>query len=124
MAARTAVTLVHRGPDDFGSWADPGGEAAFGFQRLSILDLTPEGHQPMTSSDGRFDAWLRGPLREWAQDLLSEQRLAREGFFDPAPVRSALREHPEGRRNRQYQLWTVLMFQSWLEQHESPGRPA
>ncbi len=71
-----------------------------------------------------IDAWLRGPLREWAEDLLSEQRLEREGFFDPAPVRSALREHLEGRRNLQYQLWTVLMFQSWLDRHDSRGRRA
>lgn len=69
-----------------------------------------------------IDAWLRGPLREWAEDLLSEERLAREGFFDPAPVRSALMEHMQGRRNRQYQLWTVLMFQSWLDQQHEGGR--
>jgi len=69
-----------------------------------------------------IDAWLRGPLREWAEDLLSEQRLQREGFLDPAPVRSALREHLQGRRNYQYKLWTVLMFQSWLDQQRSVGR--
>ncbi len=71
-----------------------------------------------------IDAWLRGPLLEWAEDLLSEEKLAREGFFDPAPVRAALREHVEGKRNRQYQLWTVLMFQSWLDQQAGAGRPA
>lgn len=69
-----------------------------------------------------IDAWLRGPLREWAGDLLSKQRLAREGFFDPAPVRSALREHLQGSRNRQHELWTVLMFQSWLDQQQSVAR--
>jgi asparagine synthase (glutamine-hydrolysing) len=70
-----------------------------------------------------IDAWLRGPLREWAEDLLSEERLAREGFLDPAPVRSALRQHLQGRRNRQYELWTVLMFQSWLDRQHGVGRP-
>jgi len=69
-----------------------------------------------------IDAWLRGPLREWAEDLLSEEKLRREGFFDPAPVRSALRDHLQGRRNRQYQLWTVLMFQAWLDEQQSVGR--
>ena len=76
-----------------------------------------------------IDAWLRGPLRGWAQDLLSQQRLEREGFLDPAPIQAALREHLDGRRNHQYQLWAVLMFQSWLEEttrrqalRESRGR--
>jgi len=69
-----------------------------------------------------IDSWLRGPLRDWAEDLLSEQRLQREGFLDPAPVRAALREHVQGRRNNQYQLWTVLMFQSWLDQQQSVWR--
>jgi asparagine synthase (glutamine-hydrolysing) len=70
-----------------------------------------------------IDAWLRGPLREWAEDLLSQQRLEREGFLDPAPVRSALREHLQGNRNHQYRLWTVLMFESWLDQQQMVGRP-
>jgi asparagine synthase (glutamine-hydrolysing) len=70
-----------------------------------------------------IDAWLRGPLREWAEDLLSEEKLAREGFFDEAAVRSALREHLQGKRNRQHELWAVLMFQSWLDHQHVVGRP-
>ncbi len=66
IAARMAETLAHRGPDDFGSWADPAGEAAFGFRRLSILDLTPDGHQPMTSSDGRFTVVFNGEIYNFA----------------------------------------------------------
>jgi asparagine synthase (glutamine-hydrolysing) len=62
-----------------------------------------------------IDAWLRGPLRGWAQDLLSEERLRREGFFEPAPVQHALRQHLEGTHNRQFQLWAVLMFQAWRD---------
>lgn len=62
------------------------------------------------------DAWLRGPLREWAEELLSEARLRREGLLEPGPIRAALRDHLAGTGNRQYELWTVLMFQAWLEE--------
>ena len=62
-----------------------------------------------------IDAWLRGPLREWAESLLDESRLRREGFFHPEQIRRKWEEHLSGRRNWQYWLWNVLMFQAWLE---------
>lgn len=60
-------------------------------------------------------AWLRGPLRDWASDLLDEDRLRRDGVLNPTPIRAAWEEHLSGRRNRQHQIWTVLMFQAWRE---------
>ena len=59
--------------------------------------------------------WLRGPLREWAEGLLNEKRLIKEGFLNPAPIRQKWHEHIEGKGVWQYQLWNVLIFQSWLE---------
>lgn len=64
-----------------------------------------------------IDSWLRGPLRSWAESLLSEDRLRRDGFLNPARVRAVWADHLAGRRNRQGPLWNVLMFQAWLD-HE------
>lgn len=66
-----------------------------------------------------IDQWLRGPLKEWAEALLDEGRLRREGFFNPAPIRTKWAEHLSGARNWQHALWNVLMFQAWLENQQS-----
>jgi len=60
-----------------------------------------------------IDSWLRGAMRDWAEDLLSETRLRQDECFNPAPIREAWRDHLSGRRNHQYLLWNVLMFQAW-----------
>ncbi len=57
--------------------------------------------------------WLRGPLREWAEDLLSEESLSSHDLFNVNMVRSYWEAHRSGKRNFQYQLWDVLTFQSW-----------
>ena len=59
--------------------------------------------------------WLRGPLREWAESLLHQSRLTREGYLNPVPIRRRWEEHLDGRANWGSHIWTVLMFEAWLD---------
>jgi asparagine synthase (glutamine-hydrolysing) len=62
-----------------------------------------------------LDSWLRNDLRDWAEALLDESRLRREGYLNPDRIRKKWQEHLSGQRNWQYWLWNVLMFQAWNE---------
>ena len=62
-------------------------------------------------------AWLRGPLREWAEAQLDPRRIASEGYLRPQPVQAVWSDHLEGRGATTQALWDVLIFQSWVEQH-------
>ena len=57
--------------------------------------------------------WLRTDLRDWAEDLLTENALRQGDLLDPAPIRKAWQEHLSGRRNWEHRMWSILMFQSW-----------
>ena len=59
--------------------------------------------------------WLRGPLRSWASDLLSQANVERTGVFPAVEVRDLWNQHLEGKRNVQYEIWNVLMFQAWAD---------
>ncbi len=61
-----------------------------------------------------LDQWLRGPLREWAEQLLDVGLLTRQGYFRVEPVRTMWQQHQAGSHNWQFHLWNILMFQAWL----------
>ena len=60
--------------------------------------------------------WLRGPLRAWAADLLDASLLQRQGYLQPAPIQRLWQDHLSGRHDHTPALWTVLMWQAWLQQ--------
>lgn len=63
-------------------------------------------------------AWLRGPLKDWCENLINEKRLKEEGFFNVKVVRNKWKEHLSKKRNWENQLWDVIVFQAWLDEQK------
>lgn len=63
--------------------------------------------------------WLRGPLRPWAEALLDESRMRRDGYLKAEPIRESWWQHSSGRHDWTNRLWAILMFQSWLERQSN-----
>jgi asparagine synthase (glutamine-hydrolysing) len=69
--------------------------------------------RPKRGFDLPLDSWLRGELRDWAEELLSETSLRQPGIFQVEPIRRKWQEHMSGKQGWQYLLWDVLVFQAW-----------
>ena len=91
--------------------------------RQAVYKYVPQSllERPKTGFAVPLDVWLRGPLRDWAESLLDESCLRTDGYLDPLSIRSKWNEHLTGRRNWQFLLWDVLMFQAWLEDSRKAG---
>ena len=71
--------------------------------------------RPKTGFDIPLGEWLRGPLKDWAEELLDEHRLKKEGYFDAGIVQNLWREHLTEQFDHNLVLWNILMFQAWLD---------
>lgn len=74
----------------------------------ALIDRPKAGFEPPIGE------WLRGPLRNWAEELLPPERMRAEGWLDADAVSRRWREHVAGRAQHTTELWNILMFQQWL----------
>jgi asparagine synthase (glutamine-hydrolysing) len=65
-----------------------------------------------------LDAWLRGPLKEWASNLLNEHRIKSEGYLNSDAISYIWNQHLNHGKNYSEKLWGILSFQSWLESNK------
>ncbi|MCT2557789.1 asparagine synthase (glutamine-hydrolyzing) [Tsuneonella sp. YG55] len=112
---RLASNLKHRPTDGgfVGKWV-----------LRQILDLyVPRAiiERPKQGFGVPIAAWLRGPLREWADDLLAEDALRRSGLVDAARVATLWKRHRSGRADHAELLWAVLMLEAWVDQRDDVG---
>ena len=92
VARRMSTSLTHRGPDDDGHWADPASGIALGFRRLSIIDVSPTGHQPMQSASGRFVVIFNGEIYNYPElraELVRNHQVKLRGTSDTEVMLSA-----------------------------------
>jgi asparagine synthase (glutamine-hydrolysing) len=89
--------------------------------RELLYDMVPRElfQRPKAGFAVPLGSWLRGPLRDWAEDLLGERRLRTEGWFDAPVVRERWEQHLSGRRDSGQAIWAILMFQAWLDRQDS-----
>ncbi len=90
-ARRMASTMIRRGPDDCGQWADPAGGIALSHRRLSIIDLSEQGHQPMHSANGRYVISYNGEVYNF-RELRADLDYPFKGNSDTEVILAAIQE--------------------------------
>ena len=71
--------------------------------------------RPKMGFGAPLETWLRGPLRDWAADMLDERRMAEQNLLRPAPIQRLWQAHLRGEANNAARLWNVIMLQAWLK---------
>jgi asparagine synthase (glutamine-hydrolysing) len=90
-----------------------GGQGKWMLRQVLYRHVPPEIiDRPKMGFGVPVDEWMRGPLREWAEDLLNESELKNQGLLDPKPIRARWQQHVKGQHNWRDSLWPVLMFQA------------
>jgi asparagine synthase (glutamine-hydrolysing) len=84
--------------------------------RYVPLEIT---NRPKMGFGVPIDHWLKGSLKEWANDLLNYDKINQDGILNPVVVQKYWNQHISGQYNWRDPLWTVLMFQSWLEKNRN-----
>ena len=108
-----ARSLVHRGPDDGGDYVDAAGGVALGFRRLAIVDLSPTGHQPMRSADGRYVVVFNGEIYNYRdlRDRLAGDGATFRGTSDTEVILELIARH--GVRDAVPELWGMFAIAVW-----------
>jgi asparagine synthase (glutamine-hydrolysing) len=121
VSLETRVPFLDRGILDL-AWRLPLDAKLRGNQTKWVLRRVLERHVPAALVERPkmgfglpIGPWLRGVLAPWAEHLLDERRLREQGLLDPAPIRRAWDLHRTGRRDMGYELWDVLVLQSWMD---------
>jgi asparagine synthase (glutamine-hydrolysing) len=127
VSLETRVPFLDRGILDL-AWRLPLGAKLRGGQTKWVLRQVLERHVPPSLVERPkmgfglpIGSWLRGVLAPWAEQLLDERRLREQGLLDPVPIRRAWQLHRAGRRDLGYELWDILVLQSWMDRW-MPGR--
>ena len=87
--------------------------------RQVLRRYIPEEHfeRPKKGFSVPIASWLQSPMIDWADDLLSEETISRQGFFDKQKVSKAWEDHRSGELDVSAKLWPILMFQDWLSKN-------